>query len=199
MITIKNLDVVFGKNPERALALLDQGKNRDQIRKETGLVVGVQNANLSVKKGEISVLMGLSGSGKSSLLRSINGLNDATRGSINLEYKNETIDYVTADASTKRKIRMTEISMVFQKFALMPWLTVAQNVAMPLELQGLPKKEIQERVMTQLELVGLEQWSKLKPSELSGGMQQRVGLARSTGNRVRYFINGRTFRRRSVD
>lgn len=179
MINIKNLDVIFGSQPERALALLDQGKDREQIREETGLVVGVQNANLSIKKGEICVLMGLSGSGKSSLLRCINGLNDVTRGSVNLEHEGQQIDYVSADASTQRNIRMTRISMVFQKFALMPWLTVAQNVGMPLELQGIPKKEIKARVQKQLELVGLDQWSKLKPSELSGGMQQRVGLARA--------------------
>ena len=179
MIEIKNLDVVFGSQPERALALLDADQGREQIREDTGLVVGVNNANLTINKGEICVLMGLSGSGKSSLLRCINGLNETTRGSINIEHNGETIDFVKADADTQREIRMKRISMVFQKFALMPWLTVAQNVAMPLELQGIDKKEIKTRVQTQLELVGLDQWAKLKPSELSGGMQQRVGLARA--------------------
>ncbi|OUS39835.1 choline ABC transporter ATP-binding protein, partial [Oleispira antarctica] len=179
MIEIKNLDVVFGPQPERALALLDADQGREQIREDTGLVVGVNNANLTINKGEICVLMGLSGSGKSSLLRCINGLNETTRGSINIDHNGETIDFVKADADTQREIRMKRISMVFQKFALMPWLTVAQNVAMPLELQGINKKEIKTRVDTQLELVGLKQWAKLKPSELSGGMQQRVGLARA--------------------
>ncbi len=179
MINIKNLDVIFGTRPERALELLDAGQDRDQIRKETGLMVGVKQANLTIKRGEICVLMGLSGSGKSSLLRCINGLNDTTRGSIDIEHKGETIDLVTADADTLREVRMKRISMVFQKFALMPWLTVAQNVAMPLELQGIDKKEIKQRVEVQLELVGLNQWAKLKPHELSGGMQQRVGLARA--------------------
>ena len=179
MINIKNLDVIFGDQPERALSLLDSGQEREQIRKETGLVVGVKKANITIKKGEICVLMGLSGSGKSSLLRCINGLNETTRGAIEIEHGGQTIDLVSADADTLREVRMKRISMVFQKFALMPWLTVAQNVAMPLELQGIDKKEIKQRVETQLELVGLKQWAKLKPSELSGGMQQRVGLARA--------------------
>jgi glycine betaine/proline transport system ATP-binding protein len=179
MINIKNLDVVFGDKPERALALLDQGQERDEISNDTGLVVGVNNANLQINKGEICVLMGLSGSGKSSLLRCINGLNDTTRGSIEIDHEGKVIDLVSADADTLRAIRTKRMSMVFQKFALMPWLTVAQNVAMPLELQGLDKKEIKQRVDAQLELVGLEQWAKHKPSELSGGMQQRVGLARA--------------------
>jgi glycine betaine/proline transport system ATP-binding protein len=179
MINIKDLDVIFGEQPERGLALLDAGQEREQIRKETGLVVGVKNANLTINKGEICVLMGLSGSGKSSLLRCINGLNETTRGAIEIEHQGETINLVTADSDALRDVRMKRISMVFQKFALMPWLTVAQNVAMPLELQGIDKKEIKQRVDTQLELVGLKQWAKLKPSELSGGMQQRVGLARA--------------------
>jgi glycine betaine/proline transport system ATP-binding protein len=179
MINIKNLNVVFGDQPERALALLDQGQERDEIRDKTGLVVGVNNANLQISKGEICVLMGLSGSGKSSLLRCINGLNDTTRGAIEIDHEGEVIDLVGADADTLRDIRTKRMSMVFQKFALMPWLTVEQNVAMPLELQGLDKKEIMQRVEAQLELVGLQQWAKLKPSELSGGMQQRVGLARA--------------------
>jgi glycine betaine/proline transport system ATP-binding protein len=179
MINIKNLDVIFGDKPERALALLDLGQEREEISNSTGLVVGVNKANLQIRKGEICVLMGLSGSGKSSLLRCINGLNDTTRGSIEIDHEGEVIDLVSADAETLRAIRTKRMSMVFQKFALMPWLTVAQNVAMPLELQGLDKKEIKQRVDAQLELVGLQQWAKYKPSELSGGMQQRVGLARA--------------------
>jgi glycine betaine/proline transport system ATP-binding protein len=179
MIEIKNLDVVFGKNPEIALPLLDQGMDREQIRNETGLVVGVKNASLSVGRGEICVLMGLSGSGKSSLLRCINGLNPVARGEILIERDGQMMDFVSADATTQREVCQRDISMVFQKFALMPWLTVAENVAMPLEIQGLDKAEIKRRTLEQLELVGLSEWSKLKPSKLSGGMQQRVGLARA--------------------
>ncbi len=179
MIEIKDLDVVFGQKADRAIPLLEQGKNREQIRDELGLVLGVQGANLSIEKGEICVLMGLSGSGKSSLLRCINGLNPVTRGSVNLEHKGDTINFAEADGQLQREIRTQRISMVFQKFALMPWLTVEENVAFPLELQGLDKAEIKERVQKQLEIVGLDQWRKLKPSKLSGGMQQRVGLARA--------------------
>lgn len=179
MINIKNLDVIFGNQPERGLSLLDEGQDREEIRNKTGLVVGVNKANLQINKGEICVLMGLSGSGKSSLLRCINGLNDITRGSIEIEHEGDVVDLVSADAEILRAIRTKRMSMVFQKFALMPWLTVAQNVAMPLELQGIDKNEIKQRVDAQLDLVGLQQWAKLKPSELSGGMQQRVGLARA--------------------
>jgi glycine betaine/proline transport system ATP-binding protein len=179
MIEIKNLDVVFGKKPDTALPLLDEGKDREQIRSETGLVVGVKNASLKVGRGEICVLMGLSGSGKSSLLRCINGLNPVARGEILIERNGEIMDFVSADASTKREICQHDIAMVFQKFALMPWLTVEENVAMPLEIQGMKKAEIKRRLDEQLEIVGLSEWRKLKPFELSGGMQQRVGLARA--------------------
>lgn len=179
MIEIKNLDVIFGSQPQRALPLLDDGQNRDEILEKTGLVVGVKNANIRVAKGEICVLMGLSGSGKSSLLRCVNGLNSITRGEVNIEYKGEMINFAAADQVTQRELRMKTISMVFQKFALMPWLTVEQNVSMPLEIQGLSKQEIQHRVREQLDLVGLSEWAAHKPSQLSGGMQQRVGLARA--------------------
>lgn len=179
MIDIQNLDVVFGENPKRALPLLDAGKTREQIREETGLVVGVSNANLHVARGEICVLMGLSGSGKSSLLRCVNGLNPITRGQVNIQLNDAVVDFATANTATQRELRMKHISMVFQKFALMPWLSVEKNVAMPLDIQGLPKTEIKQRVNEQLELVGLAQWAKHKPGQLSGGMQQRVGLARA--------------------
>ncbi len=179
MIEIKHLDVVFGPQPQQALALLDQGLDREQVRAQSGSLIAVKDASLTVKRGEICVLMGLSGSGKSSLLRCINGLNPVARGAVNIEHDGEMLDFASADAQTQRDIRMRRISMVFQKFALMPWLTVEQNVAMPLELQGLPKAEIKRRVSEQLEVVGLAEWHKLKPGKLSGGMQQRVGLARA--------------------
>ncbi len=179
MIEIKYLDVVFGPHPQQALALLDQGLDREQVRSQSGSLVAVKDASLTVKRGEICVLMGLSGSGKSSLLRCINGLNPVARGAVNIEHEGEMLDFASADAQTQRDIRMRRVSMVFQKFALMPWLTVEENVAMPLELQGLPKAEIKRRVSEQLEVVGLSEWRKLKPGKLSGGMQQRVGLARA--------------------
>lgn len=179
MIEFKNVDLVFGKNPERALPLLDQGYDRDRLQSETGLVLGVSQANLKVNKGEICVLMGLSGSGKSSLLRCVNGLNPVTRGEVLIEHKGEVLNFFDADHQTQREIRMKRISMVFQKFALMPWLTVADNIGFALDVQGLSKEEINRRVDAQLELVGLTEWRDHKPSALSGGMQQRVGLARA--------------------
>lgn len=179
MIEIKNLDVIFGDKPQQALNLLDQGADRDQILEKTGQVLGVKDASLKVNRGEICVLMGLSGSGKSSLLRTVNGLNPVSRGEVNIEYQGEMINFASADTDTQRELRMKTISMVFQKFALMPWLTVEKNVAMPLEIQGLTRKEIKQRVAQQLEIVGLTEWAKLKPNQLSGGMQQRVGLARA--------------------
>lgn len=179
MIEFKNVDLVFGKRPERALPLLDQGYDRERLLDETGLVLGVRDANLKVNKGEICVLMGLSGSGKSSLIRCVNGLNDVTRGEVLIEHKGQTLDFFEADAETQREIRMKRISMVFQRFALMPWLTVAENVAFALDVQKLPKDEIERRVNEQLAIVGLSEWRDHKPSALSGGMQQRVGLARA--------------------
>ncbi len=179
MIEFKNVDVVFGKQPERALPLLDQGVSRRDILEQTGLTAGVRNASLSVAKGEICVLMGLSGSGKSSLLRTANGLNPIARGEVLLETDQGMQNFLAFDEAEQRKIRMERITMVFQKFALMPWLTVAQNIAFGLEQKGLERTQINDRVMHQLDLVGLSQWAKKRPSELSGGMQQRVGLARA--------------------
>jgi len=179
MIEFKNVDVVFGKQPVRAIQLLDQGMSRSDILDKTGLTVAVRNASLSVAKGEICVLMGLSGSGKSSLLRTANGLNPITRGEVRLETDKGMQNFLALDEAEKRQVRMERITMVFQKFALMPWLSVSQNVAFGLEQKGLDRKHINDRVMHQLDLVGLSQWAKKLPSELSGGMQQRVGLARA--------------------
>ncbi|SOB76455.1 glycine betaine/proline transport system ATP-binding protein [Marinobacter sp. LV10R510-11A] len=179
MIEFENVNVVFGKQPKRALPMIEQGMDRDAIRDQTGLVVGVQNASLSVKKGEICVLMGLSGSGKSSLLRCVNGLNEVTSGAIHVRHNGEMVNFTQASEKVQRDIRTRRISMVFQNFALMPWLTVEDNVAFGLELQGLGKAERRKKVARQLELVGLDGWAKRRPNELSGGMLQRVGLARA--------------------
>ncbi|WP_159650868.1 choline ABC transporter ATP-binding protein [Vibrio atypicus] len=178
-ITIKNLDVVFGDKPQQALDLLDQGKTRQEIIDETSQVVGVDNVSISVKEGEICVLMGLSGSGKSSLLRAVNGLNTISRGALEIKDVDKQVDLATCDEETLRHLRTHRVSMVFQKFALMPWLTVLDNVAFGLELQGMGKAERREKARTQLEMVGLSEWESKFPHELSGGMQQRVGLARA--------------------
>lgn len=178
-ITIRNLDVVFGDKPKLALELIDNGKSRQEIIDETGQVVGVDNVSMSVKEGEICVLMGLSGSGKSSLLRAVNGLNEISRGNLEVKDGESQVDLASCDEDTLRHLRTHRISMVFQKFALMPWLTVLDNVAFGLELQGVGKSERRMRAREQLEMVGLSEWEDKYPHELSGGMQQRVGLARA--------------------
>ncbi|EMD1212768.1 choline ABC transporter ATP-binding protein [Vibrio alginolyticus] len=178
-ITIKNLDVVFGQQQAQALALLDQGKSRQEIIDETGQVVGVDNVSLNVKQGEICVLMGLSGSGKSSLLRTVNGLNEISRGSLKIKDGDDMVELSNCDEQKLRHLRTHRVSMVFQKFALMPWLTVLDNVAFGLEMQGIGKAERRKKAREQLEMVGLSEWETKFPHELSGGMQQRVGLARA--------------------
>ncbi|CAI2324941.1 TPA: choline ABC transporter ATP-binding protein [Vibrio parahaemolyticus] len=178
-ITIENLDVVFGQQQSQALTLLDQGKSRQEIIDETGQVVGVDNVSLTVKRGEICVLMGLSGSGKSSLLRTVNGLNDISRGSLKIQDGDDMVELANCDEQTLRHLRTHRVSMVFQKFALMPWLTVLDNVAFGLEMQGIGKAERRAKAREQLEMVGLSEWESKLPHELSGGMQQRVGLARA--------------------
>ncbi|ATI45628.1 TPA: choline ABC transporter ATP-binding protein [Vibrio parahaemolyticus] len=178
-ITIENLDVVFGQQQSQALALLDQGKSRQEIIDETGQVVGVDNVSLSVKRGEICVLMGLSGSGKSSLLRTVNGLNEISRGSLKIQDGDDMVELANCNEQTLRHLRTHRVSMVFQKFALMPWLTVLDNVAFGLEMQGIGKADRRAKAREQLEMVGLSEWENKFPHELSGGMQQRVGLARA--------------------
>jgi glycine betaine/proline transport system ATP-binding protein len=179
IIKFDNVDVIFSKDPREALKLLDQGMTRDQILKKTGQIVGVEKATLEVEKGEICVLMGLSGSGKSSLLRCINGLNTVSRGALYVEHEGSQINIANCTPAELKLMRTKRIAMVFQKFALMPWLTVRENISFGLEMQGRPEKERRKLVDEKLELVGLTQWRNKKPDELSGGMQQRVGLARA--------------------
>lgn len=174
-----NVDIVFGDQPQKALALVDQGKTRDEIGAETGLVLGVAGASLAVKEGEILVLMGLSGSGKSTLLRAVNGLAPVVRGNVSVRTENGQVDPYKASAKSLRDLRMHTVSMVFQQFALLPWRTVADNVGFGLELAGVPDAERKAMVAEQLELVNLTKWADRKVNELSGGMQQRVGLARA--------------------
>jgi glycine betaine/proline transport system ATP-binding protein len=165
---------------EQALAMLDAGGTRSEIADKTGVVVGVANASLVVERGEISVLMGLSGSGKSTLLRAANGLNLVTRGQVLVRDAETVVDIgANCDPATLRRIRRLRIAMVFQQFGLLPWRTVRDNVGFGLELRGEPAEERRRIVDQQLELVGLSQWAGRYCHELSGGMQQRVGLARA--------------------
>jgi glycine betaine/proline transport system ATP-binding protein len=164
----------------QALTALDAGGTRGDIAAKTGVVVGVANASLSVERGEISVLMGLSGSGKSTLLRAANGLNLVTRGQVLVSDGDARVDIgANCDPATLRRIRRLRIAMVFQQFGLLPWRTVRDNVGFGLELRGDPVEQRRQVVDRQLELVGLSQWGDRYCSELSGGMQQRVGLARA--------------------
>ena len=178
-VTFKHVDILFGRQARASLELLDKGATRDDILNSTGAVLGCADATLDVGEGEICVLMGLSGSGKSTLLRSVNGLNRPIRGEVLVKDGEGTIDMARCDDETMRRIRMSRVAMVFQQFALLPWRTVEQNVGFGLELSGVPEAERRERVGRQLKLVGLEQWGQKYAHELSGGMQQRVGLARA--------------------
>jgi glycine betaine/proline transport system ATP-binding protein len=165
---------------QQALGLLDAGGTRSDIAAKTGVVLGVANASLTVARGEISVLMGLSGSGKSTLLRAANGLNAVTRGQVLVADGASSVDIgANCEPGTLRRVRRQRIAMVFQQFGLLPWRTVRENVGFGLELRGDPAEQRREIVDRQLALVGLTQWAERYTSELSGGMQQRVGLARA--------------------
>ncbi|KQZ16198.1 choline ABC transporter ATP-binding protein [Mesorhizobium sp. Root552] len=178
-VDFRNVDIVFGSDTRNALAMVDKGATRAEILEKTGNVLGCAGANLTVHEGEISVLMGLSGSGKSTLLRAVNRLNIVSRGQVMVKDGDRTVDVVSCDDSTLRRLRQKQVAMVFQQFGLLPWRTVEENVGFGLELAGVPDAERRERVARQLKLVGLDQWSKKYAHELSGGMQQRVGLARA--------------------
>ncbi|MBA1144371.1 choline ABC transporter ATP-binding protein [Mesorhizobium neociceri] len=178
-VDFKNVDIVFGSDQAGSLALIDGGATRAEILEKTGNVLGCAGASLTVHEGEISVLMGLSGSGKSTLLRAVNRLNVVSRGQVLVKDGDNIVDVVTCDQATLRRLRQKQVAMVFQQFGLLPWRTVEENVGLGLELAGVPEQERKERVKKQLELVHLDQWSKKYAHELSGGMQQRVGLARA--------------------
>jgi glycine betaine/proline transport system ATP-binding protein len=178
-VDFRHVDIIFGPRPREALDLLDRGEGREAILARTGHVVGVADASIGIEEGEICVLMGLSGSGKSTLLRCVNGLNKATRGQVLVDDQAGPVDVTRCDAATLRRLRTHRIAMVFQQFALLPWRTVAENVGFGLELRGMPRPERDRLVAEKLKLVGLEQWRDKYAHELSGGMQQRVGLARA--------------------
>jgi glycine betaine/proline transport system ATP-binding protein len=178
-VDFRNVDIVFGSDQAGSLALIDSGASRAEILEKTGNVLGCAGASLTVHEGEISVLMGLSGSGKSTLLRAVNRLNIVSRGQVLVKDGDKTVDVVTCDEATLRRLRQKQVAMVFQQFGLLPWRTVEENVGLGLELAGVPEAERKERVHRQLKLVNLDQWAKKYAHELSGGMQQRVGLARA--------------------
>ena len=174
-IEVKNVFKIFGNRSKDALAMVGQGKTKDQVLAETGCVVGVNDLSLSIGTGEIFVIMGLSGSGKSTLLRMLNGLLEPTAGSVRFDGEELT---ALGDRGL-RELRSRKISMVFQHFALFPHRSVRENAAYGLEVQGVPRAERERRADEALALCGLAGWEKSWPDELSGGMQQRVGLARA--------------------
>jgi glycine betaine/proline transport system ATP-binding protein len=174
-VRVENLYKIFGPHPQKALKMLADGRTKDEIFAKTDTTVGVQEASFEIHRGEIFVIMGLSGSGKSTMVRMLNRLIEPTSGSVFID--DEDITKMSNDQLVK--LRRKKMSMVFQSFALMPHLSVLQNAAFGLELDGIKLSIREERAMHALEQVGLEAWAESRPDELSGGMQQRVGLARA--------------------
>lgn len=188
-IEVKDLTKIFGKNSKQAMKLLEQGQTKETILKETGCTVGVNRASFSVEAGEIFVIMGLSGSGKSTLVRLINRLIEPSLGSILIDGK----DLAKMDRTSLRNVRREKLSMVFQQFALFPYRTILENAEYGLEIQNVPKPEREKRATEALELVGLGNYIHQKPSQLSGGMQQRVGLARALANDPKVLLMDEAF------
>ena len=174
-ISVSHLYKIFGRRPERGVQALEQGRSRDEIKEQLGLTAAVVDADFDVDSGEIFVVMGLSGSGKSTLIRMVNGLLEPTSGDVTIGDVNVT----RAKGEKLRRVRREKVSMVFQHFALLPHRTVGENVAYALEVQGVNRTDRQRRADEALEMVDLGGWGGYKPNELSGGMRQRVGLARA--------------------
>ncbi len=174
-IKIENLSKIFGNKPEHGLELLKKGKSKSEIMETTGMAVGVDNASFEVEDGQFLVIMGLSGSGKSTLIRLVNRLIEPTAGSVMIDGK----DITKMNPEELRNLRRTKFAMVFQRFALFPHRTILRNVEFGLEIQGMNLEEREKKAREALELVGLKGWEDKLPEQLSGGMQQRVGLARA--------------------
>ena len=177
-IVVRNLVKIFGQRPKVALRKLQEGWSKDKILKHTGQTVAVNNVSFTVQEGEFFVIMGLSGSGKSTLIRCLNLLNRPTSGQIIVDGENIR----NYDKKALREFRQRKMAMVFQHFGLFPHRTILGNVEYGLEIRGIEKKKRKELAMAALESVGLKGWENKRPDELSGGMQQRVGLARALAN-----------------
>ncbi|WP_255132642.1 quaternary amine ABC transporter ATP-binding protein [Gracilimonas sediminicola] len=177
-ITVKNLFKIFGKNPEKAFPLIEEGKSKDEILNETGNTIGINNASFEVKEKEMFVIMGLSGSGKSTVLRCLNRLIEPTKGQVLIGDE----DITEVDKDRLLEMRRKKMSMVFQNFGLFPHRTVSENVQYGLEISGMDKDQRKKKAYEAIEKVGLKGYEEQKPDELSGGMQQRVGLARALAN-----------------
>ena len=177
-IKVTNLIKVYGSQTQKALEMLQKGFNKEQIIAKTGQTIAVNNVSFSVQAGETFVIMGLSGCGKSTILRCLNRLINPTSGSVLLD----GVDITKHKPPELRQIRRTKMAMVFQQFALLPHRTVLQNAVYGLEVQSVPKEEREKRAEKTLALVGLAGWENSYPDNLSGGMKQRVGLARALTN-----------------
>ena len=188
-IEIKNLSILFGPEKSRAKKMILKGKSKQEILEETGCTVAVRNANLEIEEGEMFVIMGLSGSGKSTLLRCINRLNEPTMGEIRVN----GIDITRSSDKELLQIRRKELAMVFQHFGLLPHRTVLNNVSFGLELQGVPKQEREKKALESILQVGLKGYENQRVDELSGGMQQRVGLARALANNPEVLLMDEAF------
>jgi glycine betaine/proline transport system ATP-binding protein len=178
VIKVRNLSKIFGKRVKEATSLLEQGYSKEEILEKTGCTVGVNRASFDVESGEVFVIMGLSGSGKSTLVRLLNRLIDPTEGDVEVSGEN----LAKVGKEKLRKVRREKLSMVFQKFGLFPFRTVLENTEFGLEVQGVKKEERSQKATEALELVGLGSFIHQYPDQLSGGMQQRVGLARALAN-----------------
>jgi glycine betaine/proline transport system ATP-binding protein len=174
-ITLRNVFKVFGERPDKAMEMVRAGKSKPEIHAATGCAIGVNDASFDIREGEIFVIMGLSGSGKSTLLRLLNRLIEPTAGSIEIDGR----DITKMSRRELIDIRRRDISMVFQSFALLPNRTVLNNAAFGLEVAGIGERERKEKAMVALKAVGLEGYADSRPNQLSGGMKQRVGLARA--------------------
>lgn len=188
-IEIKDLSILFGPEKAKAKKMIKQGKSKQEILKETGCTIAVRNANLEIKEGEMFVIMGLSGSGKSTLVRCINRLNEPSMGEIWLSGRNIT----SLSDKELLQIRRKEMAMVFQHFGLLPHRTVLSNIAFGLELQGVPKEEREKKAYESIAVVGLKGYENQRVDELSGGMQQRVGLARALANDTEVLLMDEAF------
>jgi len=175
ILEVKGLYKVFGEDTDRAFTMIDEGAIKEEVFEKTGLTIGVNDVSLSIQEGEIFVIMGLSGSGKSTLVRLLNRLIEPTQGNVLLKGK----DIAHISEEELREVRRNNISMVFQNFALMPHMTVIENAAFGLELAGVDIEKRKQCALSALERVGLDVYAESYPDELSGGMKQRVGLARA--------------------
>ncbi|XHX20839.1 glycine betaine/L-proline ABC transporter ATP-binding protein [Streptococcus dysgalactiae subsp. equisimilis] len=189
ILEVKHLSKIFGKRQKAALEMVKAGKSKSEIFKKTGATVGVYDASFEVKEGEIFVIMGLSGSGKSTLVRMLNRLIEPSTGSISLGGK----DISTMSAEQLREVRRHDINMVFQSFALFPHKTILENTEFGLELRGVPKEKRQELAERALDNSGLLDFKDQYPDQLSGGMQQRVGLARALANSPKILLMDEAF------